>query len=490
MPKYTLPGLERVDPERAWQAWEPGADQPWNLKWAGHLYRRVGFGATLAELHAALRQGFPATLARLLRGGPQAEERDRFLTSLGKTIAAKDDADSLRAWWVYCLLNTLHPLREKMTLFWHNQFATSIAKVQQVPLMYQQNLLFRRHALGKFGPLLLEVSRDPAMLIWLDSNSNVRGKANENYARELMELFTLGVGHYTEQDVREAARAFTGWHTDGETFEFNPLVHDDGAKTVLGQEGNWNGDDVVRILLEQPEAARFLVRALYRFYISETAEPPAALLQPLADDFRKSDYDVGELVTTLLSSRLFFSEHAYRQRVKSPVEFTLGSVRALVEGPVPPLVLAHRLEAMGQQLFAPPNVKGWEGGRSWLNTATVLARHNFAQKIALGRAAVMDVEAPEGAPGQVPPPQAQPQQEDPAEPALDPATIVRREKASDPESIVALLLDLLLQGDASPPARDKLIAFVAHGNPQDKALDQRVREATHAIMTMPEYQLA
>ena len=196
--------------------------------------------------------------------------------------------------------------------------------------MFEQNQLLRQHALGKFGRSCSTMSKDPAMLVWLDSNSNVKGKPNENYAREVMELFSLGVGHYTEKDIREAARAFTGWHTDGDDFEFNADVHDDGAKTVLGQTGNWNGDDVVRIVLEQPAAPRFLVRKLYRFFVSETHEPPDALLEPLAEAFRKSDYDIAGLVRTMLSSRHFFSDYAFRQRIKSPVEFVLGAVPAAV----------------------------------------------------------------------------------------------------------------------------------------------------------------
>ena len=167
------------------------------------------------------------------------------------------------------------------------------------------------------------------MLVWLDSNSNVKGKPNENYARELMELFSLGVGHYTEKDIREAARAFTGWRTDGEGFAFDPRLHDSGPKTVLGQTGAWDGGDVVRIVLEQPAAARFLVRKLYHFLVSEKAVPPDSLLEPLCESFRKSDYDIAGLVRTILASRHFYSDHAFRQRVKGPVEYVLGAVQAV-----------------------------------------------------------------------------------------------------------------------------------------------------------------
>jgi hypothetical protein len=509
MPPTALPPLEKLDPARAWQPWEPDARDPWNLKWAGHLYRRAGFGAGAAELRQAVDDGLAAALQRLLDGEPQSEQRYRFLTATGDSIVHKgtgNPAHEMRVWWLYCMLYTPHPLREKMTLFWHNHFATSIAKVQRPDLMYEQNKLFRRHALGKFGPFLLDVSKDPAMIFWLDNNTNVKGKPNENYAREIMELFSLGVGNYTEKDVRQAARAFTGWHTNGggDAFEFDKGAHDEGPKTVLGQTGAWNGDDVVRILLEQPAAARFLVRKLYRFLISEAPEPPAALLEPLAESFRKSDYDVAALVKTMLRSRLFFSEHAYRRRIKSPVEFVLGAVRAVVhttpdQADEPSVALGPvlaRLDAMGQKLFAPPNVKGWPGGRSWLNTATVLARNNFVQQVAFGRAGD-DTGSFGGGDERFVTPNAVDQGEPPVRPdlpapdeTLDPADVVHRAKADDPAKVVDCLVDLFLQGGIARGERDKLVAFVAEGKPQDKKLDRRIRECAHAIMCMPEYQLA
>jgi uncharacterized protein (DUF1800 family) len=382
------------------------------------------------------------------------------------------------------MLQGRHPLREKMTLFWHNHFATSIAKVISPGLMFRQNVLLREHALGKFGPFLQAVSKDGAMLFWLDSNSNVKSHPNENYARELMELFSLGVGNYTEKDVRQAARAFTGWHTDGSGFKFDPASHDDAPKTVLGQTGPWDGGDVVRIVLEQPAAARFLVRKLYRFLISENAAPPDALLEPLCASFRKSDYDVGRLVRTMLASRLFYSDHAFRQRVKGPVEYVLGAVQAVYrrypEGeadyrPLPQQMLVGRLAAMGQPLFAPPNVKGWPGGRSWLNTSTMLERDNFAEALATGTLWAY----PAAASDEPTPPRA-----------LDPARLLQEERVSRPEEVVGALVDLYLPGGVRPEARAKLVAFVADGKPVGPALDRRVREAVQAILTTAEYQLA
>jgi uncharacterized protein (DUF1800 family) len=381
-----------------------------------------------------------------------------------------------------------HPLREKMTLFWHNHFATSIVKVSDSHLMFAQNCLLREHALGKFGALLREVGRDGAMLIWLDAASNVKGKPNENYARELMELFSLGVGNYTEKDIREAARAFTGWTQGRKEFRFDPAAHDAGTKTILGQSGNWNGDDVARIVLEQPAAARFVVRKLYNYLVSETA-PPDALLEPLCASFRKSDHDVAALVRTMLASRLFYSDHAFRRRVKSPVEYALGAVLAVYRRydeaeadyrPLPQQVMVHRLTAMGQTLFAPPNVKGWPGGRTWLNTSTVLERDNFAAALATG-ALWTDPPAHLGSETS----------EEAAPPrAFDPARVLEEEKVTRPEDVVRVLFDLYVPGGVRPEARAKLVSFLAEGKPNGAALAGRVREAVHAVLTMPEFQLA
>jgi uncharacterized protein (DUF1800 family) len=507
--------LDKIDPVSAWQPWEPDAKQPWNLEWAGHLFRRAGFGANLERLREAVRDGHRATLDRVIQGESGADERSDFLNNLGAMVARKDNIYELRGWWLYAMLHTKHPLREKMTLFWHNHFVSSSAKVQRAELMFRQNRLLRQHALGKFGLFLLAVSKDPAMLVYLDSNSNVKGKPNENYAREVMELFSLGVGNYTEQDIREAARAFTGWHSDGEEYEFNARLHDDGKKTVFGKTGNWNGDDILKFCLEQPCAATYLVRKLYGYFISEAQKPPEALLEPLADQFRKSDYDIARLVKTVLCSRHFFSEHAYRQRIKSPVEFAVGLVNAavvpsaLAEGRVAQEALINRVEGMGQSLFAPPNVKGWPGGKNWLNTSTVLARHNFA----------LDVASADLPLGRRPPSNRREEIELQAEedliqaeknanatrhakghtnrlggprptPALDLASAVQREKAVKPAEIVQALLDLLIQGDIEKDAREKLEKFIADGDPKGATLDWRSRDAAHAIMTMPEFQLA
>lgn len=508
-----LPKLDQIDPAEAWEPWRPSPDDPWGRKWAAHLYRRATFGASREDLLEAERLGPQGTLDLLCRGRPHAAEVLETLVDVGQIATEGDEnGEQLRGWWLYCMLLGGHPLREKMTLFWHDHFATSLAKVQDSTLMFGQNCLLRMHALGRFGPLLQAISRDAAMMVWLDSNSNVKGKPNENYARELMELFSLGVGHYDEKDVREAARAFTGWRTDGVGFRFDALLHDSGPKTVLGQTGTWDGGDVVRIVLEQPAAARFLVRKLYHFLVSETAAPPDVLLEPLCASFRESDYDVAGLVRTILASRHFYSGHAFRQRVKGPVEYVLGAVQAVYRRhgeeeadyrPLPQRVLVDRLGAMGQHLFAPPNVKGWPGGPSWLNTSTMLERDNFAGALAMGTlwsgttsgstaaTAVAHPSQGQGT-GKAAPSAASPDiPEEPAPPsAFNPARLLAEEGLSRPEDVVRALLDVYLPGDVRPEVRAKLVAFVAEGHPSGPALARRAREAVHAILTTAEYQLA
>ena len=345
------------------------------------------------------------------------------------------------------------------------------------------------------------------MLLWLDSNSNVKAHPNENYGRELMELFSLGVGNYTEKDVREAARAFTGWHTREGRFRFVAADHDDGVKTVLGQTGDWDGGGIVRIVLEQPAAARFLVRKLYAFLVNETIVPPDAFIEPLCERFRKSEYDIAGLVRTVLSSRHFYSEHAFRKRIKGPVEYAIGAVRAVYREyaeddveyrPLPHQLLDRHIVAMGQKLFAPPNVKGWPGGRAWLNTSTMLERDNFAAALATGTL-WSPPKAPSTPPQQIvkngivvksgnPEP---PALEYPPPPkAFDVARLLEEENVKAPETIVRALLDLYVPGGVRPDALARLVAFVAEGKPAANSLPQRVRETVHIILAMPEYQLA
>jgi hypothetical protein len=479
------PKLAEVDPEQAWRPWKPDQAQPWDAAWAAHLYRRAAFGASPAVIERAVKDGYPATLDRLLRGSPGFEEFDALFADSGKGA-------NLPCWWLVRMLYGGFPLREKLALFWHNHFATSTAKVPSEQML-RQNELFRRHALSSFRTLLLEVSRDPAMLIWLDSNRNVKAHPNENFAREVMELFSLGVGNYSEEDVREAARAFTGWHTNSKQteFAFNTDQHDQGVKSILGRTGNCDGMDVIRFLLEDPATARLLAGKLYRDFVSEV-EPPAALLEPLADRFRGADYDIADLVRCMLSSRLFFSEHAYLKRISSPVEFALRTVQSAWSGPIAPSNIATHLTAMGQTLFAPPNVKGWPSGRAWLNDATMLARNNFAEWATIQAGADDADQAKlefsvvllymsrfpfiERAPRN-------------SRDRFDVSFHARRRNAHSPKEAVAALTEQFFPGGLNAVTTARLQAFIADGAPAKRDLALRIRETAHAMMCMPEYQL-
>jgi hypothetical protein len=463
--------LDQLKPEEAWQ---PAPAEQWNLKWAAHLYRRAAFGvpprrgqtdreATSWDLiERSVQQGREASIEELLSGGPGQEAFDKLLDGLGRRFAGNDaQLDRLQAWWLYRMVHTPHPLRERMTLFWHNHFATSVAKVRRLPLMLAQNQLLREHALGRFRPLSEAIGRDPAMLIWLDGANSVKGQPNENYARELFELFSLGVGNYTETDIQEAARALTGWRLEGERAAFAAERHDDGQKTIFGQTGNWGDSDVVRIVLAQPAAARFIARALFRQFISEAETPPDALIEPLAEQLRQGDYDIAGCVRTILHSRIFSSEHAWRARVKGPVDYVVGLLRK-IDASVPVEVLATSMDGIGQSLFAPPNVKGWEGGQAWLNSATLVSRHNLAWRLVGGQ--------------------------DPQFRSRVDVSRLAAKHAGD-EHRVAFFLKLFVDDDVSEESRKLLEEFAKKDS---KGNDERLRlaELVHTILVMPEYQLA
>jgi uncharacterized protein (DUF1800 family) len=462
----------KIDPDWAWQAYRPSEKAPWDARRVGHLYRRAAFGAAVGELERALKDGPEQTIEKLLQGGPKQEEYDQVSQQMAGTIADSNNGVQLRAWWLHRMLYSPHPLQEKMTLFWHNHFATSNAKVQNARFMLGQYELMRQYALGDFSALLSKISRDPAMLIWLDGRDSKKGNANENYGRELMELFALGIGHYTENDVREAARAFTGWEIKGDASVFNVSRHDDGEKTVLGQTGKWKGDDVVRICLEQKSAPGFIIGKLYRFLVSEDGSPAPELIEPLAEQFRKSGYDFGALVKTVLSSNLFFSEQAYRKRIKSPVDFALGIVRGL-EGHVGTSALVPVLEQLGQNVFYPPSVKGWDAGPTWLNGQTLLFRQNLAL-------ALTSTEDPRfGA-------------------RTDPAALARKYHKKTDEEVFDFLLALFLQNDVPDESRSRLREYQQHAHKQtapvywtrEETADHRVRALCHLVLTLPEYQLS
>lgn len=371
---------------------------PMGAEDARHLLNRAGFGAKPADIAGFAQLSREAAIERLLVGTPAEPaapapvelteylppSRLRALSDEERKETQVRSALALRAWWLGAMLGAATPagqLRERMTLFWHNHFVSSLQKVKSAKLMLDQNRLLRRHALGNFGELLHAVGKDPAMVVYLDSATNRKGSPNENFAREVMELFTLGEGHYTEQDVNEAARAFTGWSIEPETGEFRwrPFIHDNGTKTVLGVSGNLDGDAVLDILLAQPQTAEFLVRKLWREFVSLTPNEPET--QRIARRYRDSGYDMRVALREIFGSRGFWAAENRLALVKSPVDWVLGTLNSLeVEAPEPQH-LAIALRQLGQDLFAPPNVKGWPGGETWINSSTLLQRKQLAERL-------------------------------------------------------------------------------------------------------------
>lgn len=452
----------------AWQPYTPSSAEPWDLKKVGHLFRRAAFGATSARMTQALDEGPDKTIERLLTGGPPDDDYEKTCEYMAseRSLPAATPTRQLAAWWLYRLLRSPHPLREKLCLFWHNHFATSNAKVNNARQMVGQYRTIHEHALGSFRKLLHAITIDPAMLVWLDTVESKKGKPNENYARELMELFSLGIGHYTETDIREAAKAFTGYSIKSGRMAFLPREHDSNLKTVFRKKGNYKAADIVDLCLEKPACSKFIVSKLYRCLISETAVPKDDILDPLAKEYQDSGYDTGRIVSTILRSQHFFSKAAYRQRVKSPVEFAVGIVRA-IGGNVGPLPLAESLEGLGQVLFEPPSVKGWDGGTAWLNAQTVLYRQNLA----LAMTSTEDRRF--GA-------------------RCDPAAVFRGD-----ETIIDSMLSLFLQNDVPAASREKLtqhwkstknMKIPPFWTPDDVE-KHRIRTLTHLVLSLPEYQL-
>jgi uncharacterized protein (DUF1800 family) len=395
---------------------------------ARHLLSRTGFGPSDAEVRACAPLTREQAVAKLLREArttavtpPPAPALD---TSPLRAPRAEDATEAerkafrqqqireglaLRGWWVHEMLVTPSPLTERMTLFWHNHFVSAQPKVRFTRLMYRQNATLRLYALGNFGALLHAIARDPAMVLYLDSVQSRKGSPNENFAREVMELFTLGEGHYSEQDVKEAARAFTGWGLDRETgaFKFRPFLHDDGVKTVLGKSGQLDGDAVLDILLARPETAEFIVAKLWREFVSPDPEPVA--VARIARRFRESNYDIAIALRELFLSDAFYAPENRGVLVKSPVELVVGTLRQLDLAPGEALPFAVAAAGMGQNLMSPPNVKGWPGGETWINTTTLLARKHYLDRVvraddrgspvalAGGDAMDMERESPKGA---------------------------------------------------------------------------------------------
>ncbi len=366
---------------------------------ARHLLNRTSFAASPNEIADFARLDREEAVDRLLAwtgrpaGTPppawtrepfESLRRFRRMSPEERKLAQREifrKSFELQAWWLTEMLTSPSPLTEKMTLFWHSHFVSSLRKVRSPVLLYRQNALLRRHALGNFGELLHAVARDPAMVIYLDNASNRKGRPNENFAREVMELFTLGEGHYSESDVREAARAFTGWSVDPDSgeFRYRRRAHDGGLKTVLGQTGQFEGDAVLDILLAQPQTAEFIVTKLWREFVSPVPDPVE--ITRIGRAFRVSGYDIRTAVRALLTVDAFYDPRNRAALIKSPVELVVGTLRQFNfrTGEVIPFVFTAN--QLGQRLFAPPNVKGWPGGEAWINSSTLLGRKAFLERL-------------------------------------------------------------------------------------------------------------
>lgn len=385
-PTVALPQLDTsTDPQvgfRPHGALDPStALQPhagrWTAREAAHLLRRAGFGSSEADVARFTALGAAAAVDTLLHPAvAEADVADYPDTAL--LYDPKKNRQAAQLWWLDRMLRTTHPLAEKMALFWHGHFATSVSKVPPAQMVAQIDL-FRRQGLGRFPALLSAVTRDPAMLIWLDNRYNAKAHPNENYAREVMELFALGLGAYDEDDVKEAARAFTGWTLDKSLQPaFVAARHDDGIKNVLGRIGEFGADDVIAIIVSQPVHQRFIARKLLEFFVYSDPEPE--LIEALAQVYALSGADLAKTVGTILRSNVFFSARAYRAIPKSPVELAIGTLRYLGAQAIPPN-LPYQLARMGQEPLNPPSVKGWDAGPAWINTSTLLARFNFVNAL-------------------------------------------------------------------------------------------------------------
>lgn len=382
----------------AWHIYQPSPQQPWTPERAVHLHRRCVFGATWNELQRDLSSKPQEAVSRVLSDEARIDGIPDDFTSLtnliGNAAIVQPNVERLKAWWIYRVLFTPAPLQERLTLMWHNHFATSNLKVNNLPFMKLQNDTLRQHATAPFGDLLHAMLRDPALLTWLDAPSNRRGHANENLSRELMELFTLGIGNYSEADVKNAARALTGLTVKEGRFEFNPHRHDAGEKTILHQTGPFDADQLAAVLLQNPATAKRLASRLIAEFCSEGVVNETAHNE-LASQLQTSNLDIGKAVETILRSELFFSDANINSRICDPMSFLIAPLRALELFDTPPstLALGEWLKRMGLDLFYPPNVAGWPGSRSWLTTRTVIARANYAAAMISG-----DVYRPANAP--------------------------------------------------------------------------------------------
>lgn len=488
---------------------KPLPDHHWDFVHAAHLLNRAGFGAPPHQIEEFVDLGLEPAVSKLVDcesipdngtdpdwAKPDPTRRERFQTMRSvpeekrremrrqQRRTQRQQYVELQGWWLSRMANTSRPLQEKMTLFWHGHFATSFVKVKDAYLMWLQNDLFRRHATGNWLELLAATSRDPAMLLWLDQAQSKKKHPNENFARELMELFTLGEGNYTEQDVTEAARAFTGWSYDRirQEFVWRPAIHDTGTKTVLGVTGNLDGNDVIATIVEHPQSAQFITAKLWDFFAGSPPSPE--MNKALARVFRDSGNSFMPVLRSMFLSEEFYGPEIIRNQVKSPVQWLVGSVRML-ERPMPGPVVSSRLtKNLGQELFAPPNVKGWDGGMAWITTNSLLARYNQAALMIYGGPAFIKGMAKNDRAAMDRPVIKQLAKAGAG--SVNVQRILTAEERRDKELLIAALQKRLLQSKLKPDQEEALRGFLDSRGELDR---DDILGAIRLVMATPDYQL-
>ena len=457
-----------------------------------HLLRRAGFGATREELEVRAAKGYEATVEELLNPVKQdLVDRDEMMRYHPWAWRPGTLPGMGAAEWLHDMVNTENPLEEKMALFWHQVFATGVSKVDHYDDVMDMIVKFREKGMGDFRELLLNMAQDPAMIYWLDNCDNHASAVNENWGRELLELFSMGVGNYTEVDVRECSRAFTGWTIQPKLprgpigrhdwfFQFKEEDHDDGEKTFLGETGNLNGDDIIRIISEQPATAQFIARHLYNFFVADEAQVPAWAVTPpldpeaidlLTDTLIETNYDIRSTLRVLFNSDFF--KNARFARLKSPTEVVVGTLRLVggAEFPAPGIGdLSRQPSYMGQDLLNPPSVEGWHTGAEWINSGSLMRRVNFTADL------VGDVDRP----------------------GIK-LLVERLQSQGDTsvEKVVDGCLDLMGPLEVQPESRVELIQFVgergefAWGDAQQTEESKtRISELLQLIVSLREYQYA
>lgn len=453
----------------------------WTLAAAAHLSRRAGFGGTPAEIDGLYAMGLEGSVSHLV--DYEAISTSAYESSLAARGYNLQRISGLQQWFMDRMALSPRPLEEKMTYFWNLHWTSGIAKVRGETLLLNQNQTERQYAMARFDDLVVKISQDPAMLVWLDNTTNRVGRPNENYARELMELFCLGIGHYTEEDVRELARALTGWavanyNRDTEynaaTFVDRPQFHDTGSKTILGQTGNFDGYDAIDIILNLTDGSgsvsgRFLGAKLWAFFAGTYA--PESVVDALQQVYASTGHSVREVVRTIFLHSEFYEAHTVKTWVRSPVEYAVASVRML-EGVSDFSAAANALPGMGQVLFNPSDAKGWDWGTAWMNTGSLFSRVSVANTLASNR----------GTTGT----------------RFDPEAILAGSDASTAEKVVDLVAARLNVDDVSSDIR---AAWIDYMNRNDDGtlgawtntpanVDKKVRGLVHVLLTSPAFQLA